>query len=221
MPTTASLFRRTSPLPDSTIPQLNRVSDFGFQTNKIIAKGSADLIYAFFPVERFLTPGIGKIFLKAPAVFLAPPQLFIDPHIGSSWKPWSHLSKSDVNDVKNLIEDVADNACEARPEIQQQDKTKICPGSSKDSSSNDASSNDSGSNDPQRQRDQKMIQLLMMDCTCPVPPDNGAGEQMKSESGQIKSESCKNLPNACNAAIPIQKAGSQHQSQLQPWYRAP
>ena len=163
--------------PDTTIPQLNRVSDFGFQNNKVIAKDNADIVYAFFPVERFLTPGIGKIFLRAPAIFFAPPQLFIDRHIGGSWRPWPHLNKSDVNEVKGLIENLANDACQAS-DIQ--DKIKSCP-------------------DPkEEQPDKKMLELLMTDCTCPVPADNGA-------NGQSNGESCNSVPPACAAARPVQK----------------
>jgi hypothetical protein len=58
--------------PDGAGPQLDRISDFGFRTNKVIAKASADIIVAFFPLDRFVTPGLKKIFLKSPAVFFLP-----------------------------------------------------------------------------------------------------------------------------------------------------
>jgi hypothetical protein len=85
--------------PDGTIPQINRVSDFGFQTNKIFAKGDSDIVYAFFPLDRFFTPGIKDIFLNAPAVFFAPAQLFVDTRMG---KLQAH-----ADEMKNLIEDLA------------------------------------------------------------------------------------------------------------------
>ena len=65
--------------PDQTIAQLNHVSDLGFQTNKLIAKESADIVYAFFPLDRFLTPGLKRIFISAPALYYAPQELFFEP----------------------------------------------------------------------------------------------------------------------------------------------
>src|SRR5580704_3439978 len=86
-------------LPDGTVAQLNRVSDFGFQTNKVFAKGDSDPVYAFFPLDRFLTPGMKDIFLNAPAVFFAPAQIFFDKHMGKL--------QPQVDEMKNLIEDLA------------------------------------------------------------------------------------------------------------------
>jgi hypothetical protein len=65
-------------LPDPTIEQLNRVSDFGFQTNKVIGKQGSDVIVCFFPIDRFLTPGFKKLFLRSPALFFAPLQMLED-----------------------------------------------------------------------------------------------------------------------------------------------
>ena len=134
--------------PDGTVTQLNRVSDFGFQTNKIIAKAASDIVYAFFPLDRFFTPGMKRIFLNAPAVFFAPAQIFVDKHIGKHcWKPGNCLPQSDVDDMKNLIEDLAINACTA-------EGTKVlCP--------------PARSRDNQEERDEKMLQLLTMDCSGP------------------------------------------------------
>lgn len=64
--------------PDETIGQMNRISDLGFQTNKVIAKGSSDIVVAFFPIDRFLTPGLKKLFLKSPALFFSPYALLFD-----------------------------------------------------------------------------------------------------------------------------------------------
>lgn len=64
--------------PDAVIPQLNRVSDFGFQTNKVIPKQGGEVIVCFFPINRFLTPGFRKLFLKSPALFFAPLQMLVD-----------------------------------------------------------------------------------------------------------------------------------------------
>lgn len=64
--------------PDHVIPQLNRVSDFGFQTNKVIPKEGGEVIVCFFPIDRFLTPGFRALFLKSPALFFAPLQMLVD-----------------------------------------------------------------------------------------------------------------------------------------------
>lgn len=65
--------------PDATVGQMNRISDYGFQVNKVIAKQSSDIVVAFFPIDRFLTPGLRKVFLKAPAVFFSPYAMLLDP----------------------------------------------------------------------------------------------------------------------------------------------
>lgn len=67
--------------PDSTIEQLNRISDFGYQTNKVIPKQGAEVIVGFFPIERFLTPGFKELFLRSPALFFAPLQMLVDPKL--------------------------------------------------------------------------------------------------------------------------------------------
>jgi predicted secreted protein len=65
--------------PDGSVAQQNRISDFGYQTNKVIAKQSADIIVCFFPIDMFLSPPFSQIFLKKPALFLSPYQvLFSD-----------------------------------------------------------------------------------------------------------------------------------------------
>lgn len=64
--------------PDGAAQHLNRLSDFGFQTNKVIPKQSADLVVCFFPLDRFLTPAFRKLFLKSAAAFLAPFQMLFD-----------------------------------------------------------------------------------------------------------------------------------------------
>jgi hypothetical protein len=65
--------------PDATVGQMNRISDFGFQVNKVIAKQSSDIVVAFFPIERFLTPGLRELFLKSPSVFFSPYGMMLDP----------------------------------------------------------------------------------------------------------------------------------------------
>lgn len=67
--------------PDRTVEQLNRVSDLGFRTNKLVPKESAEVIVCFFPIDRFLTPGFRKLFLKSPALFFAPLQMLVDPAV--------------------------------------------------------------------------------------------------------------------------------------------
>jgi hypothetical protein len=65
--------------PDATVGQMNRISDVGFQVNKVIAKQSSDIIVAFFPIDRFLTPDLKSIFISSPAAFFAPIAAMIDP----------------------------------------------------------------------------------------------------------------------------------------------
>lgn len=67
--------------PDKTIEQLNRVSDFGFRSNTVISRQGSEVIVCFFPIDRFLTPGFRKIFLKSPALFFAPLQMLVDKSI--------------------------------------------------------------------------------------------------------------------------------------------
>jgi len=64
--------------PDQTPQQLNRINDFGFQTNHVVAKGSSDIVVAFFPLDRFLTPTLRDLFIKSPAIFFVPGQMLID-----------------------------------------------------------------------------------------------------------------------------------------------
>jgi hypothetical protein len=65
--------------PDQTVDQINRISDFGYHTNKAIPKQGSDIVVCFFPIDRFLTPGFKKIFLKEPALFLSPYEMLLDP----------------------------------------------------------------------------------------------------------------------------------------------
>jgi len=67
--------------PDPTVAQMNRISDFGFQVNKVIAKESSDIVVAFFPIERFLTPDLKSIFISSPAAFFAPFAALTDPTV--------------------------------------------------------------------------------------------------------------------------------------------
>jgi|GEM_PF-3549459 len=65
-------------LPDSSIDQANRISDLGFRVNKVIPKESSDVVVAFFPIDRFLTPGVKKLFEKSTALFFVPESAFFD-----------------------------------------------------------------------------------------------------------------------------------------------
>lgn len=64
--------------PDGTVAQLDRISDFGFRTNKVIPKEASDIVVAFFPLDRFITPELKKLFLASPAVFFVPAAALID-----------------------------------------------------------------------------------------------------------------------------------------------
>jgi hypothetical protein len=67
--------------PEDTEAQLLRISDYGYRTNKVIPKESAEIVVCFFPIGRFLTPGFAKLFLKKPALFFAPLQMLADKRL--------------------------------------------------------------------------------------------------------------------------------------------
>jgi len=156
--------------PDGTVPQLNRVSDFGFQTDKVIGKESADVVYAFFPIDRFLTPGMRNIFLNAPALFFAPAQLFVDRHIGKHCrkKPGICLPQSDVDDMKNLMEDLAEipTACPSREGTNGQPSNQN-NGQPTAQGNTQPTGQDSGQQKcTKKTRDEEMLRyLLMQDCS--------------------------------------------------------
>jgi len=64
--------------PDGTVAQMDRISDFGFRANKVIPKQASDIVVAFFPIDRFITPELKKIFLTSPAVFFVPAAALAD-----------------------------------------------------------------------------------------------------------------------------------------------
>ncbi len=66
-------------LPDSAIDQANRINDLGYRVNRVVPRDSADIMVAFFPIDRFLTPGIKKLFQKSPAIFFVPHAAVFDP----------------------------------------------------------------------------------------------------------------------------------------------
>lgn len=64
--------------PDNVQAQINHISDFGFGTNHVIPKNSSDVVVAFFPLDRFLTPELQEIFRKAPSAYFNPSEMLID-----------------------------------------------------------------------------------------------------------------------------------------------
>lgn len=72
--------------PDSTIGQMNRINDFGFQVNKIVPKDSSEVTVAFFPMERLFTAKMKELFKKDPAAFFLPRAPLFDPSVkGPLW----------------------------------------------------------------------------------------------------------------------------------------
>ena len=66
--------------PDSFVAKLNRVSDWGYRVNRVVPRESAEIVVAFFPIDRFLTAGLKKLFMQSPAVFYNPGLALIDDH---------------------------------------------------------------------------------------------------------------------------------------------
>lgn len=64
--------------PDNVQAQINHISDFGFGTNHVIPKNSSDVVVAFFPLDRFLTPDLQEIFRKAPSAYFNPSEMLTD-----------------------------------------------------------------------------------------------------------------------------------------------
>src|SRR6266498_1641040 len=64
--------------PDHTIDQLKIIDDFGFKSGKSIPRQGSDVIVCFFPIDKFLTPGFRKLYLKAPALFFVPGLMLVD-----------------------------------------------------------------------------------------------------------------------------------------------
>lgn len=64
--------------PDSTVDRISRLADLGFHVNTIVPKESSSILMAFFPMDRFISPGLKKIFLKSPAVFFTPMSFIFD-----------------------------------------------------------------------------------------------------------------------------------------------
>jgi hypothetical protein len=64
--------------PDNSQSQLNLLNDIGFRTNRVIPAKSSDVVIAFFPIERFLTPTLQTIYKDAPAAFFNPSEMIFD-----------------------------------------------------------------------------------------------------------------------------------------------
>ncbi len=73
--------------PDNTVQELNNISDVGFRANMTIPKASSNILVGFFPIDRFLTPGFKKLFLKSPAVFFVPSEALADPQASREITP--------------------------------------------------------------------------------------------------------------------------------------
>jgi hypothetical protein len=84
-------------LPDDTVGQMDRISDLAFRVNKVIPKESADIIVAFFPIDRFLTPGFKKWFIESPALFFAPYAMVLDPKSPKEFKNLIEMFVPDPN----------------------------------------------------------------------------------------------------------------------------
>jgi hypothetical protein len=81
---------------------MNQISNFGFQVNKVVAKQSSEVIVAFFPIERFLTPDLKSIFISSPAAFFIPFGARLDPNTKDRLEPYlSQIFPDD--ELKTLI----------------------------------------------------------------------------------------------------------------------
>jgi hypothetical protein len=89
--------------PDLTVAQINRISDFGYQTNKLIPKEGGEIVVCFFPIADFLTPGFQQIFKKAPAALFTPLQMIKDKSIKSLVFKNLNFKTSDVEDIEKIL----------------------------------------------------------------------------------------------------------------------
>jgi hypothetical protein len=65
--------------PDPVVGQLNNISDLAFRVNKVIERQASDIIVAFYPMDRFITPGLKRLFISSPAIFFSPDSTLLDP----------------------------------------------------------------------------------------------------------------------------------------------
>lgn len=159
--------------PDPTIAQVNRVSDLGFQTNKVFPKGSADILYAFFPIERFLSPGLKHLFLNDPALFFSPAQLFFDTRfVRPHWYDLlaqSHITSQDVEETKDVIKSLLHASDKAQKDL------LGCIDTSKNDkdSSGDEKKEPSKANDARKQSDANDVTTPTKQTKeCPPKPDD-------------------------------------------------
>ena len=59
-------------IPDPYIDQLNLLGDLAFRVNSTVPKENSTILVAFFPIRRFLTAPLAKIFQDDPAMFFTP-----------------------------------------------------------------------------------------------------------------------------------------------------
>ncbi|MBY0508412.1 MAG: hypothetical protein K2X03_31165 [Bryobacteraceae bacterium] len=90
--------------PDSLISKLNRISDFGYRTNRVVPRESSEVILAFFPIDRFLTPGLKKIFVATPAVFFNPGLAIADDSVPRDLqKILENISKKSMAELREQV----------------------------------------------------------------------------------------------------------------------
>jgi hypothetical protein len=100
--------------PDNMVGQLNRISDFGFQVNKVIAQQSSDIVVAFFPIDRFLTPTVRKMFIDSPATFFVPLAGIADPKTRCKMKELlvpTIITKEKWDTLAQSVVEMASGAC--------------------------------------------------------------------------------------------------------------
>ena len=85
--------------PDRSIDQQSNLLKYGYQDKLVIAKEDPGKTYAFFPISRFLTSGLAKLYKEEPAVFFNVAELYIDPTVAESSK-----KKSDLKALKSTID---------------------------------------------------------------------------------------------------------------------
>lgn len=64
--------------PDVSVDRLNRLNDMGFRVNTFVPKESSVIMLAFFPLDRFISPTMKKLYLKYPAMFFSPMAFICD-----------------------------------------------------------------------------------------------------------------------------------------------
>lgn len=95
--------------PDGMEAQINRISDYGYRNNKVVSQQSSDIIVAFFPIDRFLTPSLRSAFLDSPSLFFNPLLMLIDPASQKLLRPilvsaYSGNAKSMKADLAKLLD---------------------------------------------------------------------------------------------------------------------